>query len=115
MKFKVLYHTIFYSFIILLFIGCFNKKDKSDEELATIDTEGESLIQDETLLEIDSTAIGDKESFFDDSEPFYPLQETIEDIQLEMADLRAKILDYESRIKNQDNSLEALHKIQFPH
>ena len=32
-----------------------------------------------------------------------------------MADLRAKILDYESRIKNQDNSLQALHKIQFPH
>ena len=32
-----------------------------------------------------------------------------------MADLRAKMLDYESRIKNQDNSLDRLNKIQFPH
>ena len=86
--------------------GCFGGgKNKAESK--------EEVIDDTELIQEDIEE--SNEDFFDSSEPFYPLQETIDDIQLEMSELRAKILDYESRIKNQDNSLETLHKIQFPH
>ena len=99
--------TILYSSIIILLLGCFNKKNNSKND-------ADSVIEEESLIEIDTTFLN-QESFLDISQPFYPLQETIDDIQLEMSELRAKILDYESRIQNQDNSLASLHKIQFPH
>ena len=105
---KIYIRTILYSSMILLLLGCFNKKNNLKDEL-------DSIIEEDSLIEIDSTFSTNQESFLDNSQPFYPLQETIDDIQLEMSELRAKILDYESRIKNQDNSLESLHKIQFPH
>ena len=108
MKIKqLLAHIILCSLMISLY-GCFgggkNKDEPKDEE----------IIDDQELVLMDTEG-SEEESFFDGSQPFYPLQETIDDIQLEMSELRAKILDYESRIKNQDNSLETLHKIQFPH
>ena len=63
----------------------------------------------------DSTLIDSTGLLFKNAEPFYPLQETIYDIQEEMADLRARIIDYESRVRSQDNSIDILHKIQYPH
>ena len=104
---KLLAKIILCSLAISLY-GCFGSgksKEKSKEE----------LIDEKELLQLDSSGANYEESFFESSQPFYPLQETIDDIQLEIAELRAKILDYESRIRNQDKSLESLHKIQFPH
>ena len=106
---------------IMLIAGCslFNKKDQGinlaadnfDDTFSQTDSTAYDSLQ--FPMDFDSTAI----LFSDDAidRPFYPLQETIGDIQNEMSDLRTRILDYESRIKNQDNSLQALHKIQFPH
>ena len=106
MKIKqVLAYIILCSFSLSLF-GCFGGGKKKEQ--------AEEPIKDTELIDME-TEDSKEDSFFDSSEPFYPLQETIDDIQLEMSELRAKILDYESRIKNQDNSLETLHKIQFPH
>ena len=106
MKIKqVLAYIILCSFSLSLF-GCFGGGKKKEQV--------EEPIRDTELIDME-TEDSKEDSFFDSSEPFYPLQETIDDIQLEMSELRAKILDYESRIKNQDNSLETLHKIQFPH
>tara|TARA_B100000700_G_scaffold312086_1_gene395179 strand:- start:548 stop:1348 length:801 start_codon:yes stop_codon:yes gene_type:complete len=110
MKIKqLLAHIILCSLMLSLF-GCFGGGKNKEQP-----TSQEESIDDAELIQIDSQEENSKDSFFDSSEPFYPLQETIDDIQLEMSELRAKILDYESRIKNQDNSLETLHKIQFPH
>ena len=110
MKIKqLLAHIILCSLMLSLF-GCFGGSKNKEQP-----TSQEESIDDAELIQIDSQEENSKDSFFDSSEPFYPLQETIDDIQLEMSELRAKILDYESRIKNQDNSLETLHKIQFPH
>ena len=105
-------NTLFIKIILcslfLLFYGCFGgKKDKKNTK--------EELINENELVQLDSLKGYNDDSFFDSSQPFYPLQETIDDIQLEMAELRAKVLDYESRIRNQNSSLESLHKIQFPH
>ena len=107
MKTKQLLANVILCSLLISLYGCFgggkNKGDSKDE-----------AIDESELIEMD-TEESNKDSFFDSSEPFYPLQETIDDIQEEMSELRAKVLDYESRIKNQDNSLETLHKIQFPH
>ena len=107
MKMKQLLANVILCSLLISLYGCFgggkNKGDSKDE-----------AIDESELIEMD-TEESNKDSFFDSSEPFYPLQETIDDIQEEMSELRAKVLDYESRIKNQDNSLETLHKIQFPH
>ena len=104
--------------ILIIFLsGCsmlnFSKKDKT-----IINTENQDMIT------ADSTSY-DSINFFKDyteisvlneeEKVFYPYKETVDDIQIQISDLRNRILDYESRIKNQDNSLEALHKIQFPH
>ena len=96
-------------FSLLIFIsGCFfNKKDKSDI--------GEIINEEELIDMPDSTLIDSTGLLFKNAEPFYPLQETIDDIQEEMADLRARIIDYESRVRSQDNSIDILHKIQYPH
>jgi hypothetical protein len=107
MKMKQLLANVILCSLLISLYGCFgggkNKGDSKDE-----------AIDESELIEMD-TEESNEGSFFDSSEPFYPLQETIDDIQEEMSELRAKVLDYESRIKNQDNSLETLHKIQFPH
>ena len=107
MKTKQLLANVILCSLLILLYGCFgggkNKGDSKDE-----------AIDESELIEMDAEETNE-DSFFDSSEPFYPLQETIDDIQAEMSELRAKVLDYESRIKNQDNSLETLHKIQFPH
>ena len=107
MKIKQLLANVILCSLLISLYGCFgggkNKGDSKDE-----------AIDESELIEMD-TEESNEDSFFDSSEPFYPLQETIDDIQEEMSELRAKVLDYESRIKNQDNSLETLHKIQFPH
>ena len=106
MKLKQLLAYIILCSLMISLYGCFGGgKNKAESK--------EEVIDDTELIQEDIEE--SNEDFFDSSEPFYPLQETIDDIQLEMSDLRAKILDYESRIKNQDNSLETLHKIQFPH
>ena len=110
MEFKFLYtRNYILSFSVLVLIsGCFfNKKDKSDIE---------EIINEEELIDMpDSTLIDSTGLLFKNAEPFYPLQETIDDIQEEMADLRARIIDYESRVRSQDNSIDILHKIQYPH
>ena len=107
MKTKQLLANVILCSLLISLYGCFgggkNKGDSKDE-----------AIDESELIEMDAEETNE-DSFFDSSKPFYPLQETIDDIQAEMSELRAKVLDYESRIKNQDNSLETLHKIQFPH
>ena len=95
-------------FILVFAAGCFfNKKNNLDSE---------DIINEEELMEIsDSTGVDSTGLLYKSEEPFYPLQETIDDIQEEMADLRARIIDYESRVRGQDNSIDILHKIQYPH
>ena len=95
-------------FILVFSAGCFfNKKDKSDLE--------DLINEDEIMVAQDSTIVDSVGLLYKPEEPFYPLQETIDDIQEEMADLRARIIDYESRVRSQDNSIDILHKIQYPH
>jgi len=101
-------NTILLFFILIFSIGCFfNKNNKSDLE--------DIINEDEIIAVQDSTIIDSTGLLYKTEEPFYPLQETIDDIQEEMADLRARIIDYESRVRSQDNSIDILHKIQYPH
>ena len=93
---------------LLLVVGCFNKKEKEPEESSSIDDD--ALIPEEIFAANDSVP-----SFLETSQPFYPSADKFESLESEMADLRAKMLDYESRIRNQDNSLDRLNRIQFPH
>lgn len=88
-------------------VGCFSgKKEKAPAESIDDDV----LISEEIIAANDSVP-----SFLATAQPFYPTADKFESIEAEMADLRAKMLDYESRIRNQDNSLDRLNKIQFPH
>jgi len=122
---------IIYLFIASILGGCsVVKKIKQKKADKKASTEVEQLTTDSTSVEVITSANVDSmvslvvdsmlsDLFTENQEvqqtPFYPFQETMLNMQEEMSELRAKVLDYESRIRNHDNSLEALHKIQFPH
>ena len=119
---------LIYSLIIILISGCSlvdkikGKKANNDEidlvEQTDSDSTETAIISSEivdSILNLLSDEVLSAENEAMESTPFYPYRDAITDIQEEMSELRAKVLDYESRIKNHDNSLETLHKIQFPH
>ena len=119
---------LIYLLIIILISGCSlvdkikGKKANNEEidlvEQADSDSTETTIISSEvvdSILNLLSDEVLSAENEAMESKPFYPYRDAITDIQEEMSELRAKVLDYESRIKNHDNSLETLHKIQFPH
>ena len=114
---------VLFLFVLIILAGCFNKKDDSASnafEAADISSDVSSdefeSIDDGTLISEEIMAANDaSDPFLETAQPFYPTADKFESIEKEMADLRAKMLDYESRIRNQDNSLDRLNKIQFPH
>ena len=90
---KIFIKLSFLAIIILLMGGCFNKKNKSNNDV-------DLAIDEDILIEIDSSLIKE-EPFLDTSKPFYPLQETIDDIQLEMSELRIRKINLNKQTNNQ--------------
>ncbi len=120
--------NIIYLFIVVLISGCSLvekiKQRKANKEEGSTEQADSTFVTMISSTTVDSIVGSVTDSILSqilnedeeiEPQPFYPFQETISDIQEEMIELRAKVLDYESRIKNHDNSIESLHKIQFPH